>query len=274
MIQILSFRNDLINTIKPFFEQLTNNNNNEKYHLNEVKHIPFLKSFEKFQLDTLFQYQIINKEKYDNVVPKHKSSNQSEIIQEIIKGDEIEKLPKIIEERGSYAHNFLSKKFNGVQMLIPLMIECIIQKATKCFKYLLINNIEEPTSMMRHIFSEYYSKDLYNWDCMAVAIYYGEVEIIHILEERGIEKWSKPEHIEAALLSYRNSIVKELFKNLKKRGENEDENENHNIPFKSYPKGLLASVQNNNINGVELLINNGAYIQSQNSIIIKINKNN
>ena len=45
LIQMLSYRNDLFDIIKPFFEQLNNNNNknSEKFNINEEKHIPFLK---------------------------------------------------------------------------------------------------------------------------------------------------------------------------------------------------------------------------------------
>ena len=75
LIQILSFRNDLIDTIKPFFSQLNNNNNKEKYNINEEKHIPFLKSFENFQLKLLYKYKIIEEEIYSNIVGKKKNFN-------------------------------------------------------------------------------------------------------------------------------------------------------------------------------------------------------
>ena len=35
LIQILSFRKDLIDTIKPFLEQFNNNNKNEKFNINK-----------------------------------------------------------------------------------------------------------------------------------------------------------------------------------------------------------------------------------------------
>ena len=55
LIQILSYRNDLVDTIKPFFEELNNKNNNEKYNIHQEKHIQFLKLFSNFQLNTRFR---------------------------------------------------------------------------------------------------------------------------------------------------------------------------------------------------------------------------
>ena len=54
----------------------------------------------------------------------------------------------------------------------------------------------------------------YEWNCMATAIYFGDKEIIKILEEKGIEKGKKVAHIEAAILSYRNIIAKEMIEDL------------------------------------------------------------
>ena len=52
LIQILSFRNDLINTLKPFFGQLigNNNNNKEKYNINEENTFLFLNHYPAFNL--------------------------------------------------------------------------------------------------------------------------------------------------------------------------------------------------------------------------------
>ena len=54
----------------------------------------------------------------------------------------------------------------------------------------------------------------YEWDCMATAIYFGKKEIIKILEDKGIEKGKNPTHIEAAILSYRNMIAKEIIEDM------------------------------------------------------------
>jgi len=86
---------------------------------------------------------------------------------------------------------------------------------------------------------------------MAIAIYYGELEIMKILEEKGIEKGDKPAHIEAALLSYRNAIAKEIINKKKEKNENLEN---------TLKIGLIASIKSNNIKGAEILINNGAKI--------------
>ena len=75
-------------------------------------------------------------------------------------------------------------------MKFSIINECIIEKATKCFKYLLINGIEDPTIIIQEQnpypentlgYITWKSDHLYDWDCMGLAIYYGEVEIIKIL---------------------------------------------------------------------------------------------
>ena len=45
---------------------------------------------------------------------------------------------------------------------------------------------------------------------MATAIFFGNKEIMKILEDKGIEKGENQSHIEAAILSYRNFIAKEI----------------------------------------------------------------
>ena len=71
LAQILFYRNDLIETIKPFFENLKNEN------INDEKYIPFLKTFSKDQLKALYQNEIITKEKLNLLVPKNQKENQS-----------------------------------------------------------------------------------------------------------------------------------------------------------------------------------------------------
>ena len=61
------------------------------------------------------------------------------MIKKIIEGDKFEELQKIINEKGIKAISPITKSFNEVEkMKIPIMIECLIEKVTKCFKYLLI----------------------------------------------------------------------------------------------------------------------------------------
>ena len=68
LIQILSYRTDLLDNIKPFLENLKNNNTNETFRINEEQFIPFINSFPKFQLETLHNHGVINEEKYTSLV--------------------------------------------------------------------------------------------------------------------------------------------------------------------------------------------------------------
>ena len=58
LAQILFYRNDLIWGIKPFFENLKNEN------VNDEKYIPLLKTFSK-ELKVLYQYGIIIEGKFN-----------------------------------------------------------------------------------------------------------------------------------------------------------------------------------------------------------------
>ena len=96
---------------------------------------------------------------------------------------------------------------------------------------------------------------------MATAIFFGNKEIIKILEEKGIEKGKKPAHIEAAILSYRNMIAKEIF---------EDLNENNEQIQNILNISISASVKNNNIKGVEFLMTKGANLHAKDIIYLNI----
>ena len=65
LAQILFYRNDLIEIIKPFFENLKN----EK--INDEKYIPLLKTFSKYQLKALYENGIISEEKFNLLIPKN-----------------------------------------------------------------------------------------------------------------------------------------------------------------------------------------------------------
>ena len=141
-------------------------------------------------------------------------------------------------------------------MEIPLIPYCIMKNAKECFKYLLVNGFDDPNKTMEEQNPNYFYQSFqrieikrYNWDCMATAIYFGNKEIIKILEEKGIEKGKNATHIEAAILSYRNIIAKEIIENLDEKNE-----QIQNILNMS----ILASAKNNNIKGVEFLMTKGA----------------
>ena len=66
LAQILYYRNDLTEIIKPFFKNLKNEN------INDVKYIPLLKRFSKDQLKVLYQNGIITEENFNLLLPKKK----------------------------------------------------------------------------------------------------------------------------------------------------------------------------------------------------------
>ena len=151
-------------------------------------------------------------------------------------------------------------------MAIPIIQYCVIKNAMKCFKYLLVNGYDNPTKAMEEQNPNpnkrnWESQHRYEWDCMATTIYFGQIEMMTLLEDRGIEKGKNPAHLEAAILSYRNEICKDLIEELNENKEN------------VFSKGLLAASKNNNIYGAEILIKNGAninakFINYQNMIIL------
>ena len=75
LAQILFFRNDLIETIKLFFENLKNET------FNDEKYIPFLKTFPKDHLEVLYQNGIITEEKFNLLITKNQEENKSSTIE-------------------------------------------------------------------------------------------------------------------------------------------------------------------------------------------------
>ena len=156
LTQILFYRNDLIEVIKPFFENLKNEN------INDEKYIPLLKTFSKDQLKALNQNGIISEEKFNLLIPKNQSSTKktnstlkninilnNTKIEEIISGDKIKELEKLFQEKDIKTFNTITKSFLEVKkMEIPLIQYCIMKKAIKCFKYLLVNGYDDPNKTM------------------------------------------------------------------------------------------------------------------------------
>ena len=152
LIQILEDRMDLVEIIKPFFENLQNNN------INDEKYFPFLQTFSKYHLEVLYQNGIISEEKYNLLITKNQKENQSRFtfnfsssketnstvndinskIEEIILGDKIKEFAKLIQEKDIKTFNTITKSFLEVEkMEIPLIQYCIIKNAIECFKYCL-----------------------------------------------------------------------------------------------------------------------------------------
>ena len=143
-------------------------------------------------------------------------------------------------------------------MKIPLIQYCIMKKAIECFKYLLVNGFDDPNKTIEEQnpnpdITWWKSRHRYEWDCMAIAIFFENKEIIKILEEKGIEKGKNPVHIEAAILSYRNIITKEIIEDMK---ENNEEIQN------LLDISIIASAKSNNINEVEYLMTKGVNINA------------
>ena len=268
LAQILFYRNDLIETIKPFFENLKNDN------INDEKYIPLLKTFSKDQLEVLYQKGIIAEERFKLLIAENQSfaketNNLNDIkskIEEIISGDNIKELEKLLQKSNNKSFKTITKSFFEVEeMEIPLIQYCIMKNAIECFKYLLVNGYDDPNKTMKEkdpdynemMFKFWGTNYLYEWDCMATALYFGNKEIVQILEYKGIEK-GKPAHIEAAILSYRNIFATQLIENL-------DENAiNHKKLKISLNLSIIASARNNNIKGVEFLLTKGVSINIQN----------
>ena len=283
LAQILYYRNDLIEIIKPFFENLKNEN------INDEKYIPLLKTFSKGQLEGLYQYGIITEEKFNYFIRKNSknqnnpNTNNDEInddindeindeinneinnvnIEAIISGDKIEELQDLIQKNDIQTFNIITKEFFEVEaMKIPLIQYCIMKKSIECFKYLLVNGFDDPKKILEeqktleeqnskrfhyNIFGYYQIKIFdefkrYDWDSMATAIFFGNKEIVRILEERVINKGARFSHLDAAILSYRNHIAVEIFEEI-----------DEGIDF-CLQNSLIYLASNNNIKGAELII--------------------
>ena len=278
LAQILFYRNDLIEVIKPFFQNLKNEN------LNDEKYIPLLKTFSKVQLEVLYQNGIITEEKFNLFLQKNQKENQSSTkeanirvndihtkIEEIISGDKIKEFQELLQEKDIKEFNTITKSFLEIEkMEIPLIQYCIMKKAIECFKYLLVNGFDDPNKTMEEqnpypqndsSYKIWKSQYRYKWDCMATTIYFGNIEIMKILEEKGIERGKNATHIEAAILSYRYLIAKEIIKDL---------GENNKLIQNILNISIIASAKSNNIKGVKFLLTKGVNINAKDIIYLNI----
>ena len=263
LIQILYYRNDLADIMRPFFENLKNEN------IKETKYIPFLRTFSINQLEVLYKKKIIGE-----IQPFSQGNVNGSQIEEIISGDKITELDKLLQEKDIKTLNTITKSFLEVEeMQIPLIQYCIMKNAIECFKYLLVNGFDDPNKTMQEqnpypkndfMHKCWISEHRYEWDCMATAIYFGNKEIIKILEEKGIEKGKNQTHIEAAILSYRNLIAKEIIEDLNETNENNKQIQN------ILNLSITASAKNNNIKGVEFVMTKGADINAKDIIYLNI----
>ena len=84
-------------------------------------------------------------------IPKNQSGLNfiSSTIEEIISGDKIKELEKLLQEKDIKSFNTITKSFLEVKkMEIPLIQYCIMKNAIECFKYLLVNGYDDPNKTM------------------------------------------------------------------------------------------------------------------------------
>ena len=279
LTKILTYRTDLIDVLKPFMCFLNSHN------INDEKYISFLHSYSKFQLKLLFKNGILSEERFNSLVPKEannsqdhsknipskseielqeKKQNIEEILDEIMEGDKCEDLRRLINDEDLTKFQTITKSFNEAKIvIIPIIQYSIMKNAIKCFKLLLVNGYDDPNKTMKEQYQKNrwnrksrMEKDLerYEWDCMATAIYFGNIEIVKILEEKGIKKGKNESHIKAAILSFRSSIMKSII---------EERENNHDDIEKLLSAGLFVSANNNNIQAAKFLIKKGININTK-----------
>ena len=284
LTHILCGKEDSNEILKPFFLNLNNNNN-----INDKKFIPFLNTFTKYQLEVLYQNKILSEDNFSLLISAedrykeddndHENDSENDIdIEKIVSGDKIKEFQELIQVKDIQTFNTIIKSFKEVnKKRIPLIQYCIMKNAIECFNFLLVNGYDDPKKVMNNqnpctfLFTKNYIYEedhLYEWDCMATAIYFGNMEIIKILESRGIKKGTNPVHIEAAIFSYRNKIAEEILNEM-------NEGEMQNYVGNNLDIGILTSAKVNNIKGAQLLIRKGANINAKserwNSILKIIN---
>ena len=261
LAQVLFNNNDSADVLKPFLKNLRNENiNNDKY-------IPLLKTFSNSQLQVLYQNEIISEERFHSLTINSKKQDPGAIkleefgdnnciIDKIISNDNIKELQALLLEKDfeKDIEKYIVKPFKEAElMIVPHLHYCIMKNAIKCFKYLLVNGYDDPNRIMYELNPIHFYINIrvssviktvkrYEWDSMTTAIYLGKKAMIKILEERGIEKGSNPTHLEAAILSYRNEIAKEIIDEIIETNQKE-----YDINV-----ALLASGKSNNITGAKL----------------------
>ena len=146
-LQILTYRNDLIDIIIPFFQNLNNNsthecfsftktyslqndNQNQQNHQNAYN---FLKSLSNYQRLLLRNNNLLNQETYEAVRQDFYLQNNESEIGKILHDDDLEKLRQLIIKNQVNVLTSIIIPFNGVKYKrVPILIYSIIQKSTKC----------------------------------------------------------------------------------------------------------------------------------------------
>ena len=108
---------------------------------------------------------------------------------EMIEKDDIEEF-KIMSNSNNFDFNQKLKKNNELYYYsrIPTLLYCIESNVIKCFKFALINGADPTLKSERFINLQFGKKEYQQiWDAYGFASAKGNVQIISILEERGIK---------------------------------------------------------------------------------------
>ena len=172
------------------------------------------------------------KENTNNEEKKEKHVRMKQIIEE----DNFE----LVQQETEKKKDIILKDifFEIPDMQIPIVHYCIMKKAMKCFKFLVLNGADLSQFLIDNNTSKY------EWDCISIAVCFGEWEMMKILEERGINKLNNPNVWEAAALTHRNKLLKLLI-------SNKDQIPNIQECLK---KGIFGAMKGNNLKGLKILI--------------------
>ena len=139
----------------------------------------------------------------DGEVKEEKNKTELEMhLKQIVEEDNLELFQKETEKNSNL---ILKDSFFEVKnMKFPILHYCIIKKAIKCFKFLILNGAD-PSQTLSYKEGSFWNEkqgEKYKWDCMTIAICFGEWEVMKILEERGINKLNNPNVWEAPVLTH------------------------------------------------------------------------
>ena len=193
LLKALFFRPNLITSIKVFLPNIIS-----------IENIPRF-----FQNKVFFNYLAKNSIKIENNEEKEETEKDDEVVKEgtkqemhfkqIIEKDDLELLQQEFEnDKNIILHDSF---FEVEKMNIPILHYCIMKKAMKCFKFLILNGAD-PSQTLKNW------EDKYEWDCISIAVCFGEWEMMKILEERGIDKLNNSNVWQADALTHRKKFLK------------------------------------------------------------------
>ena len=193
LLKALFFRPNLITTIKAFLPNIIS-----------IENIPhFCQNSVFFNYLTKNSIKIENNEEKEETEDDEEEKTEQEMhFKQIIEKDDLELLQQEFENNKNI---ILEEWFFENYMTIPILHYCVMKKAMKCFKFLILNGAD-PSQTLSHEW-----KHEYEWDCISIAVCFGEWEMMKILEERGFDKLNNPSVWEAAALTHRNKFLKLLI---------------------------------------------------------------